>query len=178
MTWGASWASSGETVNAILQEWCEPHLLEMDRRSVRLHDPERLRWISAQPADRREASRLTARIELANPAHEPATEANGARWPSRSSKPACSLLCGEAGFDSQALPPILCWSDVTTRFRSVPAARTAMQQRPRESRRSAQGDISFVEGLAALHHSDEDQPASVSVAGTHTSLVCASPRGV
>ncbi|MBI2828757.1 MAG: Crp/Fnr family transcriptional regulator [Acidobacteria bacterium] len=41
---------SRETVNAILQEWREQNLLEMDRRSVRLRDPERLRWIAAQPA--------------------------------------------------------------------------------------------------------------------------------
>jgi CRP-like cAMP-binding protein len=41
---------SRETVNAILQEWREQSLLEMDRRSVRLRDPERLRRISTQPA--------------------------------------------------------------------------------------------------------------------------------
>ena len=33
------------------------------------------------------------------------TEANGARWPSRSSKSVAPRSCGEAGFDSQALPP-------------------------------------------------------------------------
>jgi CRP/FNR family transcriptional regulator len=42
---------SRETVNAILQEWREQQLLEMDRRSVRLRDPERLRQISVQPAN-------------------------------------------------------------------------------------------------------------------------------
>jgi CRP-like cAMP-binding protein len=38
---------SRETVNAILQEWREQSLLEMDRRSLRLRDPERLKAISA-----------------------------------------------------------------------------------------------------------------------------------
>ncbi len=33
-------------------------------------------------------------------------EANGARWPSRSSKPVAPRQRGEAGFDSQALPPL------------------------------------------------------------------------
>lgn len=42
---------SRETVNAILQEWREQNLLEMDRRSVRLRDPDRLRQISVQPAN-------------------------------------------------------------------------------------------------------------------------------
>jgi hypothetical protein len=32
-------------------------------------------------------------------------EANGARWPSRSSKPVAPCLRGEARFDSEALPP-------------------------------------------------------------------------
>lgn len=41
---------SRETVNAILQDWREQNLLEMDRRSVRLRDPDRLRKISTQPA--------------------------------------------------------------------------------------------------------------------------------
>ena len=41
---------SRETVNAILQEWREQNLLEMDRRSVRLRDPERLRRMSTQAA--------------------------------------------------------------------------------------------------------------------------------
>jgi CRP-like cAMP-binding protein len=40
---------SRETVNAILQEWREQHLVEMDRRSVRLRDPERLRQIASLP---------------------------------------------------------------------------------------------------------------------------------
>jgi CRP-like cAMP-binding protein len=40
---------SRETVNAILQEWREQNLVEMDRRTVRLRDPDRLRTISAQP---------------------------------------------------------------------------------------------------------------------------------
>src|SRR5437660_10162277 len=34
-----------------------------------------------------------------------ASEANGARWPSRSSKSVAPRNRGEAGFDSQALPP-------------------------------------------------------------------------
>ncbi|OFW15406.1 MAG: hypothetical protein A3F70_05070 [Acidobacteria bacterium RIFCSPLOWO2_12_FULL_67_14] len=34
---------SRETVNAILQEWREEQVLEMDRRSIRLRDPNRLR---------------------------------------------------------------------------------------------------------------------------------------
>jgi CRP-like cAMP-binding protein len=38
---------SGETVNAILQEWREQQLVEMDRRSVRLRHPDRLRRIAA-----------------------------------------------------------------------------------------------------------------------------------
>jgi CRP-like cAMP-binding protein len=42
---------SRETVNAILQEWREQNLLEMDRRSVRLRDPARLRQIAMQPAN-------------------------------------------------------------------------------------------------------------------------------
>jgi CRP/FNR family cyclic AMP-dependent transcriptional regulator len=42
---------SRETVNAILQEWREQNLLEMDRRTVRLRDPDRLRQISIQPAN-------------------------------------------------------------------------------------------------------------------------------
>jgi len=42
---------SRETVNAILQEWREQNLLEMDRRSVRLRDPDRLRQMSVQPAN-------------------------------------------------------------------------------------------------------------------------------
>ena len=42
---------SRETVNAILQEWREQNLLEMDRRTVRLRDPARLRHISIQPAN-------------------------------------------------------------------------------------------------------------------------------
>ncbi len=52
-------------------------------------------------------------------------EANGARWPSRSSKSVAPCFCGEAGFDSQALPP-----RSTSRFLSsafgtdVPRART------------------------------------------------------
>ena len=33
-------------------------------------------------------------------------EANGARWPSRSSKPVAPRQRGGAGFDSQALPPL------------------------------------------------------------------------
>jgi CRP-like cAMP-binding protein len=41
---------SRETVNAILQEWREQKLLEMDRRSLRLRDPERLKHIATQPA--------------------------------------------------------------------------------------------------------------------------------
>jgi CRP-like cAMP-binding protein len=41
---------SRETVNAILQEWREQSLLEMDRRSVRLRKPERLRQIASAPA--------------------------------------------------------------------------------------------------------------------------------
>jgi CRP/FNR family transcriptional regulator, cyclic AMP receptor protein len=41
---------SRETVNAILQDWREQELLEMDRRSVRLRNPDRLRKISTQPA--------------------------------------------------------------------------------------------------------------------------------
>lgn len=40
---------SRETVNAILQEWREQQLLEMDRRSVRLRNPERLRQIASAP---------------------------------------------------------------------------------------------------------------------------------
>jgi CRP-like cAMP-binding protein len=40
---------SRETVNAILQEWRERNLLEMDRRSLRLRDPDRLRQIASQP---------------------------------------------------------------------------------------------------------------------------------
>jgi CRP-like cAMP-binding protein len=42
---------SRETVNAILQEWREQDLLEMDRRTVRLRDPDRLRNLSVQPAN-------------------------------------------------------------------------------------------------------------------------------
>lgn len=44
---------SRETVNAILQEWREQHLVEMDRRSIRLRHPERLRQIASatRPAD-------------------------------------------------------------------------------------------------------------------------------
>lgn len=38
---------SRETVNAILQEWREQHLMEMDRRSIRVRDPERLRHIAS-----------------------------------------------------------------------------------------------------------------------------------
>ncbi len=34
---------SRETVNAILQEWREDRLVDADRRSIRVHDPERLR---------------------------------------------------------------------------------------------------------------------------------------
>lgn len=41
---------SRETVNAILQEWREQNLLEMDRRSVRLRDPKRLQKLALQPA--------------------------------------------------------------------------------------------------------------------------------
>jgi CRP-like cAMP-binding protein len=41
---------SRETVNAILQEWREQNLLEMDRRSVRLRDPNRLQQVASQPA--------------------------------------------------------------------------------------------------------------------------------
>jgi CRP-like cAMP-binding protein len=41
---------SRETVNAILQEWREQNLVEMDRRSVRLRNPDRLRRISSPPA--------------------------------------------------------------------------------------------------------------------------------
>ena len=41
---------SRETVNAILQEWREQNLLEMNRRSLRLRDPQRLRQIASQPA--------------------------------------------------------------------------------------------------------------------------------
>lgn len=40
---------SRETVNAILQEWREQQLVEMDRRSIRLRDPERLRQIASLP---------------------------------------------------------------------------------------------------------------------------------
>jgi CRP-like cAMP-binding protein len=40
---------SRETVNSILQEWREQSLMEMDRRSVRLKDPERLRQVASQP---------------------------------------------------------------------------------------------------------------------------------
>jgi CRP/FNR family transcriptional regulator, cyclic AMP receptor protein len=48
---------SRETVNAILQEWREQQLIQMDRRSIRLRDPERLRRIAASPspAERRDA---------------------------------------------------------------------------------------------------------------------------
>lgn len=42
---------SRETVNGILQEWREQKLLEMDRRSVRLRDPKRLRQLAIQTAD-------------------------------------------------------------------------------------------------------------------------------
>jgi CRP-like cAMP-binding protein len=41
---------SRETVNAILQEWREQDLLLMDRRTLRLRDPARLRRIAIQPA--------------------------------------------------------------------------------------------------------------------------------
>jgi CRP/FNR family cyclic AMP-dependent transcriptional regulator len=41
---------SRETVNAILQEWREQNLLEMDRRTLRLRQPQRLRQIASQPA--------------------------------------------------------------------------------------------------------------------------------
>ncbi len=41
---------SRETVNAILQEWREQNLVEMDRRTVRLRNPQRLRLISTQSA--------------------------------------------------------------------------------------------------------------------------------
>jgi CRP-like cAMP-binding protein len=44
---------SRETVNAILQEWREQKLLEMDRRSVRLRDPSRLRQVAHAPASER-----------------------------------------------------------------------------------------------------------------------------
>jgi CRP/FNR family transcriptional regulator, cyclic AMP receptor protein len=39
---------SRETVNAILREWREQNLVEMDRRTVRLRDPDQLRRISTQ----------------------------------------------------------------------------------------------------------------------------------
>ena len=42
---------SRETVNAILQEWREQSLVEMDRRSLRLRDPKRLRQIAIQTPD-------------------------------------------------------------------------------------------------------------------------------
>jgi len=41
---------SRETVNAILQEWREQNLVEMDRRSVRLRDSARLSRIATQAA--------------------------------------------------------------------------------------------------------------------------------
>jgi CRP-like cAMP-binding protein len=46
---------SRETVNGILQEWRAQNLLAMDRRTIRLRDPGRLRQISTPPAgtDRR-----------------------------------------------------------------------------------------------------------------------------
>lgn len=44
---------SRETVNAILQKWCEQNLLEIDRRSVRLRQPERLREIALSRLPRR-----------------------------------------------------------------------------------------------------------------------------
>ena len=41
---------SRETVNAILQEWREQNLLEMDRRSIRLRRPAQLRQIAHPPS--------------------------------------------------------------------------------------------------------------------------------
>lgn len=41
---------SRETVNAILQEWREQNVLTMDRRTIRLRDPGRLRHMSTVPA--------------------------------------------------------------------------------------------------------------------------------
>lgn len=41
---------SRETVNTILQEWREQKLVEMDRRSVRLRNPEKLRRIASPTA--------------------------------------------------------------------------------------------------------------------------------
>lgn len=52
---------SRETVNAILQEWREQHVLEMDRRSLRLRRPERLRQIASQPAVRDKTAYAAAR---------------------------------------------------------------------------------------------------------------------
>lgn len=37
---------SRETVNAILQEWREQRLIQVDRRSIRLRDPDRLRQVA------------------------------------------------------------------------------------------------------------------------------------
>jgi CRP-like cAMP-binding protein len=34
-----------ETVNGILQAWRDQRILDMDRRSIRVHDPERLRRV-------------------------------------------------------------------------------------------------------------------------------------
>src|SRR5918995_5219346 len=41
-----------ETINGILQEWREQRLVEAERRTIRLRDPERLRQISTQIAVR------------------------------------------------------------------------------------------------------------------------------
>lgn len=54
---------SRETVNAILQEWRQQNLVEMDRRTVRLRAPERLRAISAQTAA------ANKRDETSSPSH-------------------------------------------------------------------------------------------------------------
>lgn len=45
-----------ETVNAILQEWREQGLLETDRRSIRLRDPDQLRALVSRPAAQGTAS--------------------------------------------------------------------------------------------------------------------------
>src|SRR5438105_11357858 len=51
-----------------------------------------------------------------------ASEANGARWPSRSSKSVAPRSRGEAGFDSQALPPAFAGMIVRQRRLGKPAS--------------------------------------------------------
>ena len=93
------------------RDWRHPDDVKCARCGRRLLDCGRDRWVQRRYPARAGADIVlndlsdTERVVQAARYRSRRGEANGARWPSRSSKSVAAPSSGQAGFDSQALPP-------------------------------------------------------------------------